>query len=144
MRWYGHRKIERFLKRLYLAAKAEDPTALVTYVNYPSTEYLDLPFLDFVSFNVYLESRDKLEAYVARLQRIDRNVRLASRIVDQLLTDAIIVNRVERSVHERVPLASRNGYRVLVGCWNYCQRHVNQTIRCEQLDRGAIHERTQT
>jgi GT2 family glycosyltransferase len=70
VRWYGHRKIEKFLERLYWAVKDEDPEGLVTYVNYPSTEYLDLPFLDFLSFNVYLESQDKLQAYVARLQNL--------------------------------------------------------------------------
>jgi len=70
VRWYGHGRIEKFLERLYWAAKDEDPEGLVTYVNYPSTEYLDLPFLDFVSFNVYLESQDKLQAYVARLQNL--------------------------------------------------------------------------
>ncbi len=43
VRWHGKRQIERFLKRLYIAAKSEDPGALVTYVNYPSTEYLSLP-----------------------------------------------------------------------------------------------------
>ena len=48
----------------------EDPDALVTYVNYPSTEYLELPFLDFVSFNVYLEQPERLEAYLARLQNL--------------------------------------------------------------------------
>jgi GT2 family glycosyltransferase len=70
VRWYGHQRIEKFLERLYWVAKAEDPEGLVTYVNYPSTEYLELPFLDFVSFNVYLESQDKLRAYVARLQNL--------------------------------------------------------------------------
>lgn len=70
VRWYGHQRIEKFLERLYCAAKEEDPDGLVTYVNYPSTEYLELPFLDFVSFNVYLESQEKLEAYSARLQNI--------------------------------------------------------------------------
>jgi GT2 family glycosyltransferase len=68
VRWYGRRRIERFLRRLYRAAKSEDPGGLVTYVNYPSTEYLDLPFLDFVCFNVYLESRETLDAYIGRLQ----------------------------------------------------------------------------
>ena len=53
VRWHGRRKIERFIERLYLAAKEEDERALATYVNYPSTEYLDLPFLDFATFNVY-------------------------------------------------------------------------------------------
>lgn len=70
VRWYGRRRIERFLKRLYLSAKAEDPNGLVTYVNFPTTEYLQLSFLDFVCFNVYLESQAKFETYLARLQNI--------------------------------------------------------------------------
>lgn len=70
VRWHGRRRIERFLKRMHKAAKRADPNGLVTYVNFPSTEYLDLPFLDFVSFNVYLESRDRLNRYLARLQNI--------------------------------------------------------------------------
>ena len=69
-RWHGAPRIERFLHRLYRAAKDEDPAGLVTYVNYPTTEYLRLPFLDFVSFNVYLEEQDRLEAYLARLQSL--------------------------------------------------------------------------
>ncbi|HEX8097933.1 MAG TPA: glycosyltransferase, partial [Pyrinomonadaceae bacterium] len=68
VRWHGRRAVERFLKRLYKAAKDEDPGGLVTYVNYPSTEYLQLPFVDFLCFNVYLESRERFESYLARLQ----------------------------------------------------------------------------
>jgi len=70
VRWYGRRPIERFIDRLYHAAKDEDPKALVTYVNYPTTEYLDLSFTDFFCFNVYLETRDRLEAYIARLHNL--------------------------------------------------------------------------
>jgi O-antigen biosynthesis protein len=70
VRWHGRQAVERYIERLYRAAKAEDPEALVTYVNYPSTEYLDLPFLDLVCFNVYLETPDRLDAYLARLQNI--------------------------------------------------------------------------
>src|SRR3989449_5983792 len=69
-RWLGRRKVERYLERLYRIVKQEDPEGLVTYVNYPTTEYLRLPFLDFVCFNVYLESQDRFEAYLARLQNI--------------------------------------------------------------------------
>lgn len=47
VRWHGKKKIENFLHRLYKAVKEEDPDSLVTYVNYPTTEYLDLRFLDF-------------------------------------------------------------------------------------------------
>jgi O-antigen biosynthesis protein len=70
VRWHGRGRIERFLERLYRAAKDEDPGGLVTYVNYPSTEYLQLPFLDLVCFNVFLEDEERLDAYVARLQNI--------------------------------------------------------------------------
>ena len=70
VRWLGRRTVERYLERLYHVVKAEDPDGLVTYVNYPSTEYLDLPFLDFVCFNVYLESEERLSAYLARLQNL--------------------------------------------------------------------------
>jgi len=70
VRWYGHRRVEAFLKRLYQAAKEEDPEGLVTYVNYPSTEYLPLSFTDFVCFNVYIENQERLDAYLSRLQNL--------------------------------------------------------------------------
>jgi GT2 family glycosyltransferase len=70
VRWYGHHRVESFLKQLYLAVKAEDPGGLVTYVNFPTTEYLQLPFLDFFCFNVYLESQQAWASYLARLQNI--------------------------------------------------------------------------
>jgi GT2 family glycosyltransferase len=70
VRWYGVRRVERFLRRLYETAKEEDPEGLVTYVNYPMTEYLELPFLDLMCFNLYLESRKPWEAYLARLQNL--------------------------------------------------------------------------
>jgi GT2 family glycosyltransferase len=70
VRWLGRDRVERYLEKLFWAAKAEDPDGLVTYANYPSTEYLQLPFLDLVCFNVYLESQERLEAYLARLQNL--------------------------------------------------------------------------
>jgi len=73
VRWHGAPRVERFLKGLYQIVKAEDPGALVTYVNYPSTEYLRLDFVDLVSFNVYLESQDALERYLARLHNLAGN-----------------------------------------------------------------------
>ena len=69
-RWLGRPKIERYLKRLCRVVKDEDPDGLVTYVNYPTTEYFQLPFLDLVCFNVYLESPARFEAYLGRLQNI--------------------------------------------------------------------------
>jgi glycosyltransferase involved in cell wall biosynthesis len=70
VRWHGRQWIERFIESLYRIAKSVDPESLVTYVNFPTTEYLQLPFLDLVCFNVFLEHRDRLEAYLCRLQNI--------------------------------------------------------------------------
>ena len=67
VRWYGGRKIERFLGELFDIAKTACPHALATYVNYPTTAYLELPFLDFAAFNVYLEEPAKLASYLKRL-----------------------------------------------------------------------------
>jgi GT2 family glycosyltransferase len=70
VRWLGPARVERYLRDLYRWVKEEDPEGLVTYVNYPTTEYLRLPFLDLVSFNVYLETQERLASYLARLQTI--------------------------------------------------------------------------
>jgi GT2 family glycosyltransferase len=85
-RWYGHQRVERYLKQLYSAVKDEDPGGLVTYVNYPSTEYLELPCLDFVCYNVYLERQEAFEAYLSRLHNIatDRPVILSEIGLDAL------------------------------------------------------------
>jgi glycosyltransferase involved in cell wall biosynthesis len=70
VRWLGRRRVERYLHRIFKCIRQVDPDGLVTYVNYPTTEFLQLPFLDLVSFNVYLESKETLHKYLARLQNI--------------------------------------------------------------------------
>ena len=69
-RWHGASPVRGFVERLHATVKSVDPGALVTYVNYPSTEYLELDFLDFLCFNVFLEDPDRYEAYLYRLQNI--------------------------------------------------------------------------
>ena len=69
-RWHGHARLERFLSELYQVAKNVSPESLVTYVNYPPTEHLELPFLDIVAFNVYLHDESDLRAYLARLHHV--------------------------------------------------------------------------
>ncbi len=68
------------------SVKEADPDGIVTYVNYPTTEYLELPFLDLLAFNVYLEKRDRLEAYLARLHSLagDRPVLMSELGLDAL------------------------------------------------------------
>jgi GT2 family glycosyltransferase len=70
VRWLGPRRVERFLGNLCSGVRDADPKGLVTYVNYPSTEYLELPFLDLLCFNVFLEQQDRMAAYLARLQNL--------------------------------------------------------------------------
>ncbi len=70
VRWHGRGKVERFVERLRRAAKQEDADGLVSYASFPSTEYLELPQLDLVSYNVYLEDPERLKAYLARLQNL--------------------------------------------------------------------------
>jgi GT2 family glycosyltransferase len=70
VRWHGRRRVARFLAELKDTAKQADPAGLVTYSNFPSTEYLDLSFLDFATFNVYLHDRKAFRRYLMRLQNI--------------------------------------------------------------------------
>ena len=46
IRWHGREEVESFLQALCRAVRSEDPGALTTYVNYPTTEYLRLGFVD--------------------------------------------------------------------------------------------------
>jgi GT2 family glycosyltransferase/sugar lactone lactonase YvrE len=70
VRWHGRRRVERFLRELYDDVKASAPASLLTYVNFPPTEYLDLDVFDVCAFNVYLHQERDLRAYLARLQHL--------------------------------------------------------------------------
>lgn len=70
VRWHGAKRVEAFLQDLCRVAKDEDPDGLVTYTNFPTTEYLELPFVDVYTFNVYLHQRPQFCAYLSRLQHL--------------------------------------------------------------------------
>ena len=67
VRWHGPRAVNKFLHELYDLGKQHDPAGLFTYSNYPSAEYLDLNFLDLVSFNVYLHRETDFRRYLTHL-----------------------------------------------------------------------------
>src|SRR5262249_35619845 len=69
-RWHGPRRVERFLHELRDVVKQADPASMVTYANYPPTEYLDLSAFDFVTFNVYLHDPETFRRYLLRLQNL--------------------------------------------------------------------------
>ena len=70
IRWHGAEAVRRFLRSLVACVKAEHPEVLVSYANYPSTEYLTVDFTDFVCFNVYLHDPSAFRKYIARLHNV--------------------------------------------------------------------------
>ncbi|HZT89329.1 MAG TPA: glycosyltransferase [Stellaceae bacterium] len=70
IRWHGVEAVRRFLKSLVGLVKEEHPGALVSYANYPSTEYLTIDFTDFLCFNVYLHDEGAFRRYIARLHNL--------------------------------------------------------------------------
>jgi len=70
VRWHGPRAISRFVAELRDLGKQIDPEGLFTYANYPSTEYLDLDFLDFLSFNVYLHRESDFRRYLTHVMTL--------------------------------------------------------------------------
>lgn len=69
-RWVTARRVEDFLRRLYFQAKTIHPERLVGFANFPSTEFLQLSFFDFLGFNVYLEEENDLSRYLHRLRQL--------------------------------------------------------------------------
>ena len=70
VRWHGPDRVRAFLKRLVAEVKAIDPGRLVSYANFPSTEYLTVDFGDFLCFNIYLHEEGAFRRYLARLHNL--------------------------------------------------------------------------
>src|SRR5438552_12350123 len=70
IRWHGAEEVRRFLKELVTLVRREHPGALVSYANFPSTEYLTIDFTDFLCFNVYLHDETAFRRYIARLHNL--------------------------------------------------------------------------
>ena len=70
IRWHGADAVREFLRELVALVRAEHPGALVSYANFPSSEYLSVDFTDFVCFNVYLHDEGAFRRYIARLHNL--------------------------------------------------------------------------
>ena len=70
VRWYGAPRVSAFLRDLVDITKGIDPESLVGYANFPSTEYLETDFTDFLAFNVYLHREADLRRYLYRLHTL--------------------------------------------------------------------------
>ncbi len=86
IRWHGAEAVREFLQGLADRVRDEHPGALVSYANFPSTEYLTIDFTDFLSFNVYLHNEDPFRRYIARLNNlaVDRPLVLTEFGIDSL------------------------------------------------------------
>jgi O-antigen biosynthesis protein len=86
IRWHGAEAVRRFLKELVALVRREHPSALVSYANFPSTEYLTVDFTDFVCFNVYLHDENAFRRYIARLHNlaVDKPLMLTEFGVDSM------------------------------------------------------------
>ncbi len=70
IRWHGAEAVRGFLKELAALVRREHPGALVSYANFPSTEYLAVDFVDFLCFNVYLHDETAFRRYIGRLHNL--------------------------------------------------------------------------
>lgn len=70
VRYAGRKQIEAFIDELVLTVKSHAPQCLVTFANFPTTEYLAPQLIDFVCFNVYLHEPATFRRYLARLQTL--------------------------------------------------------------------------
>jgi GT2 family glycosyltransferase len=73
VRWHGPKRIREFLHELFEVAKQIAPEALVSYANFPSTEYLDIDFTDFLAFNIYLHQQEDFRRYLSHLHNLAEN-----------------------------------------------------------------------
>ena len=70
VRWAGADVVAAAVQELVDVVREEDPGRLVSYGNYPSSEYLSLPGLDFLTFNVFLEHQTDFRRYLTRLHHL--------------------------------------------------------------------------
>ena len=68
VRVHGIGAVEDVLSTLVGHVRAGDPEALVTYTNFPTTEYLRVEGQTLATFNVFLEEREALRRYLRHLQ----------------------------------------------------------------------------
>ena len=70
VRWYGSDRVRGFVRELVGAARSLAPDKFVSYANFPSTEYLEIDFVDFVAFNVYLHHEVDFRRYLFHLHNL--------------------------------------------------------------------------
>lgn len=70
VRWFGTAAVVEVIEELAEVVREEDSDRLVTYATYPTTEFLPLDCLDFLTVNVFLEDRTAFQKYLTRLHHL--------------------------------------------------------------------------
>lgn len=70
VRWSSVPRVSAFLDEVAVAVKQVAPETLITYSNFPPTEFLQPRCLDFITFNVFLHQQTALVDYLAHLQML--------------------------------------------------------------------------
>ena len=70
VRMMGPLAVRSVLEDLIRSCHELSPSLPIAYANFPTTEYLEPRNADFSAFNVYLEKKENLSAYLRRLQNI--------------------------------------------------------------------------
>lgn len=104
LRFYGPKRIGRFVGELLDGVKQEAPDCLTTYVNFPTTEFFEPGPVDFHCFNVYLHDEDRLGRYLDRLQHIAGNL--------PLILGEYGIDTIRRGDDEQADLLGRHVRRV--------------------------------
>ena len=73
VRMHGRARVEATLVRMVDRLHEGDPGLLTTYVNFPTTEFLEVPNTDLVAFNVFLEDGAAFAQYAQHLQLVSRD-----------------------------------------------------------------------
>ena len=108
IRFYGRKRVGRFIGELLDSVKQNAPECLATYVNFPTTEFFEPAPIDFYCFNVYIHDEHKLGIYLDRLQHIAGNKPL---ILGEYGIDTIREGDVEQAerLYNHVRQISRRG-----------------------------------
>jgi glycosyltransferase involved in cell wall biosynthesis len=96
IRFYGRKRVGQFVGELLDSVKQEAPECLVTYVNFPTTEFFEPETVDFYCFNVYIHDERRLGVYLDRLQHIAGNKPL---ILGEYGIDTIREGDIEQARH---------------------------------------------
>lgn len=113
VRLHGAAHVAETLSELVERVHRADDDLLATYVNFPTTEFLEVEGQDFISFNVFLEDSGALKRYLRHLQIVAGNKPL-------VLTELGLAADVHGEQAQAESIAWQLGLAAETGCAGAC------------------------